>query len=151
MTVEWWMFMIQYFCWRHRGSSNGGGKKKYRAKKKERKLGMLSPELLIKIIQRPMTRISVSVRDCVCIFAHPQIHARTHICSHICTRLFYLAYSTVIALKWVKTKWKSRNFPLRERDRQGERQIHRGRRRDRLGWGREREESCLIRKVSFIT
>lgn len=117
----------------------------------EKKLGMLSPELLIKIIQLPMTRISISVPHCtdthICTSTNTQ-PTHTHTCSCICTRHFYLAYSTVIFLKWVKTKWKSRNFSLRETDRQGER--YTGERRE-IGWGWREGRSFLIRKVPFKT
>lgn len=84
---------------------------------------MLTPELLIKIILLPVTRISISAPRCAQTHTRLHIHeytsghththtrardtrAHTHtqICSCICTRHFYLAYSTLISLKWVKTK-----------------------------------------------
>lgn len=83
---------------------------------------------IIKIIQLPMIRISICASTLLThIYASTttqagtRTHARTHICSCICTKHFYLAYSTVFSLKWVKTKWKSKIFSMRERDRQGER------------------------------
>lgn len=88
---------------------------------------MLTPELLIEII--PLLNDKN---------AHLRTPLRTRI--HTSTKhtrktffFFYLGSSTVISLKWVKTKWKSRNFSSRGRDRRGGRHIHRGGRRDRLG------------------
>ncbi len=57
----------------------------------EQKLGMLSPELLIKIIHLPMTRISISALRCTHTFAHPQIHKCTH------THLFSHMHKTLLS------------------------------------------------------
>lgn len=85
--------------------------------------------------------------------ASTKANSHTHLFLHMHYTLISCLFDSLFIsfLKWVKkTKWKSRNFSLRETDRQGETQIHRGRKRDRLGLEGGRK-TCLIRKVPFKT